>query len=74
MPTINLKEHYPTAYTNDFLVEVSEEIHQLLVELKNEEDAFTQKINRYHVRNPWMTPIFSQSHIFFRLFQHLPRS
>lgn len=58
MPTINLKEHYPTAYTSDFLVEVSEEIHQLLVELKNEEDAFMRKINRYHVRQSLDDPDF----------------
>ena len=32
MPTINLKEHYPTTYTEDFFVEVSEEIHQLFID------------------------------------------
>lgn len=28
MPTLNLKEYYPTAHSKDFFVEVSEDIHQ----------------------------------------------
>ena len=58
MAAINLKEHYPTTYTEDFLVEVSEEIHQLLADLKRQEmrcsgrSADTMRIIR------WMTRIF----------------
>ena len=48
MPTINLKEHYPTAYSEDFFIDVTDEIHQLFVELKNYEGAIARKISRYH--------------------------
>ena len=48
MPTINLKEHYPTAYSEDFFLDVTDEIHQLFVELKNYEGAIARKISRYH--------------------------
>ena len=48
MPTINLKEHYPTTYTEDFFVEVSEEIHQLFIDFKHQEDAFLRQVSRYH--------------------------
>lgn len=58
MPTINLKEHYPTAYTEDFLVEVSEEIHQLFVDLKRQEDAFLRQISRYHAYHSLDDPDF----------------
>lgn len=58
MPTINLKEHYPTAYTEDFFVEVSEEIHQLFADLKRQEDAFLRQINRYHAYHSLDDPNF----------------
>lgn len=48
MPTINLREHYPDAYPEDFFVEVSEEVHQALAELKRKEDALIRQIYRYH--------------------------
>ena len=48
MYTINLKEHYPDAHPEDFFVEVSEEVHQALVELKHKEDALMRQISRYH--------------------------
>ena len=43
MPTINLKEHYPTTYTEDFFVEVSEEIHQLFIDLSIKKMLFYGK-------------------------------
>lgn len=48
MPTINLREHYPDAHPEDFFVEVSEEVHQALAELKRKEDALIRQIYRYH--------------------------
>ncbi len=42
MPTINLKEHYPTAHPEDLFVEVSEEIHQFFLDMKHKEDAFAK--------------------------------
>lgn len=59
MPTINLKEHYPTAYTEDFLVEVSEEIHRLLADLKRQEDALLRQISRHHAYHSLDDPDFS---------------
>ena len=58
MPTINLKEHYPTTYTEDFFVEVSEEIHQLFIDFKRQEDAFLRQINRYHAYHSLDDPNF----------------
>lgn len=43
MPTINLREHYPDAHPEDFFVEVSEEVHQALAELKRKEDALIRR-------------------------------
>ena len=58
MAAINLKEHYPTTYTEDFLVEVSEEIHQLLADLKRQEDALLRKISRHHAYHSLDDPDF----------------
>lgn len=58
MPTINLKEHYPTTYTEDFFVEVSEEIHQLFIDFKHQEDAFLRQVSRYHVYHSLDDPNF----------------
>lgn len=48
MYTINLKDHYPDAHPEDVFVEVSDEVHHALVELKHKEDALIRKIYRYH--------------------------
>ncbi len=68
MAAINLKEHYPTTYTEDFLVEVSEEIHQLLADLKRQEDALLRKISRHHAYHSLDDPDFpvKQCVLFFR--------
>lgn len=58
MPTINLKEHYPTTYTEDFFVEVSEEIHQLFIDFKHQEDAFLRQVSRYHAYHSLDDPTF----------------
>lgn len=58
MAAINLKEHYPTTYTEDFLVEVSEEIHQLLADLKRQEDVLLRKISRHHAYHSLDDPDF----------------
>lgn len=58
MSTINLKEHYPTTYTEDFFVEVSEEIHQLFIDFKHQEDAFLRQVSRYHAYHSLDDPNF----------------
>lgn len=58
MPTINLKEHYPTTYTEDFFVEVSEEIHQLFIDFKHQEDAFLRQVSRHHAYHSLDDPNF----------------
>lgn len=58
MPTINLKEHYPTVYVEDFFIEVSQDIHQLLVDMKHQEDAFVRQISRHHTYHSLDDPDF----------------
>ena len=48
MPTLNLKEYYPTAHSKDFFVEVSEDIHQFFLDAKCKENAFVRQVSRYH--------------------------
>lgn len=58
MPTINLKEHYPTAHPEDLFVEVSEEIHQFFLDMKHKEDAFAKQVSRYHAYHSLDDPDF----------------
>ena len=64
MPTINLREHYPDAHPEDFFVEVSEEVHQALAELKRKEDALIRQIYRYHAYHSLTTHTLLWSRVF----------
>lgn len=45
-------------YTEDFFVEVSEEIHQLFIDFKHQEDAFLRQVSRYHAYHSLDDPNF----------------
>lgn len=59
MPTINLKEHYPTAHPEDLFVEVSEELYQFFLDMKHKEDAFAKRVSRYHAYHSLDDPSFA---------------
>lgn len=56
MPTLNLKEYYPTAHSKDFFVEVSEDIHQFFLmrsakkTLLLDRSVVTMRITRWTTR------------------------
>ena len=47
MATINLRDHYPSEYTTDLFVEVSDEVAGAMAESKRQEHAYYER-TRYH--------------------------